>query len=107
LIATDVPPGPGFDGRLANALGRGVPNPFTTSTAIAFSVAERSDVLLEIFDVTGRRVTTLARDTYGPGHYSLDWLGLDSAGRSVASGVYVSRLTVGPWAQSQRLLKLR
>ena len=72
------------------------PNPFNANTTIAFDVSGTVPVHLVVYDVLGRRVRALhSGETLTAGHYRTAWNGRDDAGRSVASGVYLYRLTAG------------
>jgi len=85
---------------LRSRLGANYPNPFNPVTRIPYWVGPQPDggaarVTLRIYSVTGALVQTLVNGSLEPGRYSATWKGLDDAGRSVASGVYFARLTVG------------
>ena len=72
------------------------PNPFNTSTGIAFDLPEAAPVQLSILDVLGRRVRVLhSGEDLAPSTYRTVWDGRDDHGRPVASGVYLFQLTVG------------
>jgi len=49
------------------ALAAACPNPFAGGTAIAFDVAGAGELALEVFDIRGARVTTLARGAWPAG----------------------------------------
>lgn len=98
----DIPPVP-----LSNSLDPAYPNPFNPSTLIPFQVAERSFVRIEIYDVAGRRIRSLAGRIFPPGKYQVTWRGRDSSGRNVSSGVYFCRMTTGPYQASQRMVLVR
>ncbi len=76
----------------APALAQNAPNPFNPTTSIAYTIAQRASVALEIFDATGARVRRIDQGTRDAGEYSVEWNGRDDAGRAVASGVYFYRL---------------
>lgn len=82
------------------------PNPFKGSTAIAFSLAERGDVRLEVLDLAGRVVATLAEGTFEPGSHTLRWGGLDAKGNAVAKGVYFHRLSAPGFTQTRKMIVL-
>ena len=88
-------------------LRQNYPNPFNPGTIIEFSLTERSRVKLEIFDITGKRVRTLAEGKFGPGIHRFTWDGRDWSGRLVASGVYFSRLLQGKRAVVRKMQLLR
>ncbi|MFZ0390175.1 MAG: S8 family serine peptidase [Calditrichia bacterium] len=83
------------------------PNPFNPTTTIAFDLPEASDVRLEIFDLNGRRVRTLANSRFAAGTQQVVWDGCEDSGQSVASGVYVVRLRAGAFVQSCKTLLMK
>lgn len=83
------------------------PNPFNPGTVIEFSLTERSRVKLEIFDITGKKVRTLAKGEFSPGVHRFNWNGRDHSGRRVVSGVYFSRLSRGNQTVVRRMLLVR
>lgn len=88
---------------VAGALGLTTfPNPSTGSTALTFSLDEPADVTLEVFDVLGRRVATLADGPFPVGDQSLTW-----DAEALSSGLYVVRLQAGPVAASQTITLTR
>jgi hypothetical protein len=77
------------DGRL---LAQNEPNPFAAGTAIRYSLPTRNVIELTVFDITGRRIRTLAAGPLDAGEYRVNWDARDSAGESVAAGIYFYRL---------------
>ena len=86
------------------------PNPFNPWTIIRYELVEPGDVLLEIYDVMGRRVAVLVDATRSAGSHSIAWHATDDAGGKVASGMYLYRFTARPlsggkpFAKSGKLL---
>jgi hypothetical protein len=70
------------------------PNP-SRSPSLAFTLPVATHVDLGVFDVTGRRVVTLASGTLPAAEYSRQWNGRDASGNAVGAGVYFYRLTAG------------
>ncbi len=68
------------------------PNPFNPVTSLRFGLPARQQVSLSIYNVAGRRVTTLVDDTLDPGWHDIVWDGRDDAHHRVSSGVYFCRL---------------
>jgi hypothetical protein len=90
-----------------NALAQNYPNPFNPSTTIAYSVATKTRVRLEIFDVRGRLVKSLVDERKSPNNYQVIWDGRNGDGESVASGVYFYRLVAGDFRATKNLVLLR
>lgn len=78
------------------------PNPFNPSTVIHFQLAERQNVQLSIFDITGSKVETLVEGFYQPGKYALNWNGADNA-----SGVYFYQLRTDDQLETRRMILTR
>ena len=64
------------------------PNPFRSSTTLAFSIPQAEHVRLAVYDVSGRLVRTLVDRVMPEGRHEAAWDGKDAANRTVASGVY-------------------
>ncbi len=68
------------------------PNPFRDNTAIGYALSSRTDVVVQIYDASGRVVRDLfAGDQYA-GDYELMWNGRDNGGNAVGNGVYFARI---------------
>ena len=82
------------------------PNPFGTETVLRFDLPRRERVRIDIYDVQGRRVHTLANREYESGYHRLTWDGRDAAGRRKEPGVYYSRIEAGPNRAQGRIVFL-
>jgi hypothetical protein len=83
------------------------PNPFRGSTTIAAHLAKSAQINLAIFDVAGRRVTTIASGRRGAGEERYTWNGIDDAGKRAPAGVYFVRLRVDDQTFHQKLVIVR
>ncbi len=83
------------------------PNPFNPSTRITYQLPRSSEVELVIFDLLGQRVRTLVKGKQEPGTYKVQWDGRDDSGTTVASGIYLLRLSAGNFKQVQKMILLR
>ncbi len=83
-----LPPPVGF------SLAQNTPNPFNPRTTLRFTLPAAGRARLAVYSVAGQLVRVLADGPMDAGRHGLVWDGLDDAGRSVASGVYLCRLTV-------------
>ncbi len=89
------------------ALGRNYPNPFNPKTTLRFALPTAGQVELAVYDVSGRRVATLAKGMMDAGHHELDWLGTDDGGHPVSSGIYFSRIIFGEEVLTNKMLMLK
>ncbi|MCP4231878.1 MAG: T9SS type A sorting domain-containing protein [bacterium] len=79
------------------SLGSAYPNPATEFATISFALPEACDVTLDLYDVKGRKISTLARGDYQPGVYKLAVGGL-------SSGLYLYTLNAGEFADSKKMV---
>jgi hypothetical protein len=82
------------------------PNPFNPRTSIRVETPG-GPLTLEIIDLGGRRVRTVATGSLTPGVHDLVWDGRDDHGHDVGSGVYLARLRGAHASQSEKLVLLR
>ncbi len=83
------------------------PNPFNPTTSIAYSLDRESDVRIAVYDVAGRRVTTLVSGTVAAGEHRVSWDGRDARGNNVASGVYLYVLEAGDVVEARRMVLVK
>ena len=83
------------------------PNPFNGSTQISFDLPKSSHVKVEIFDLLGRNLATLANREFNAGPHILSWDGSDSGGNSVSSGLYFVLAKTGEKNQSLPITLLK
>ena len=89
------------------ALFQNRPNPFNPLTTIAYDLPEASDVMLNIYTVTGQQVITLVSGHQEAGRYSVVWDGRDAQGVAVGSGLYFARLEASGVVHTRKLLLIR
>lgn len=82
------------------------PNPFNSVTHLPFSLDTSGQVTLEIYDVTGRKIKTLAKGFLTRGDI-LTWNGMDDSGRQVASGVYIYRIRFRDHRLARKMILIR
>ncbi len=86
---TDTPPTPGAT--LPQALSFSARGGAGGPARLELALPHPAQVDVSVFDVTGRRVTTLARDAFAAGHWSWTW---NSARDQAASGIYFARARI-------------
>jgi hypothetical protein len=75
------------------------PNPFRGRTVISYALPHAGRVVLEVFDLTGRSVAKLADGFMSAGRYSATL-----SAKSLAPGVYVTRLSLGGRSTTRKLV---
>ncbi len=93
----------------APRLGPGRPNPFNPRTEIPFELPVAAHATIRVYDLAGRLVRTLLDERRPAGPAVVTWDGCDAAGRGVAAGTYLCRLTAGGSAPplTRRLVLVR
>ena len=83
-------------------LEQNYPNPFNPNTKINFSLSSDDFIILEIYDITGRQIETLAKDLFKAGYHSLEF-----NGSNLQSGVYIYKLTTSKGILSNKMLLVK
>ena len=83
-------------------LEQNYPNPFNPSTQINYSLADESQVNLKIYDVMGREVAELVNSKQSAGSYSVNF---DAS--SLASGIYIYKLSAGDFISAKKMTLLK
>jgi hypothetical protein len=78
------------------------PNPASRAATIGFDLPRAAEVAIEVFDVRGRRIATIARGVLPAGRSSATWT---TSGR--AAGVYFVRMRAGEFRATQKLVLVR
>ena len=71
------------------------PNPFNPTAIIPFSVAEKTNVGIRIFNTRGQLLRHFDLAERAPGNYQIAWDGKDSSGKECSSGIYYIVLNAG------------
>jgi hypothetical protein len=74
---------------------------------LRYSIARRTDVRLDIWDVRGRLVHTVERGVREPGEYRATWKQNESTGGRAARGIYFVRLDAGGETLARKLVHLQ
>ena len=83
------------------------PNPFTGSTSLRIGLPEPSDISVEVYDVAGRRVSSVYVKSAAAGWRSVSFAGRDVDGRQLSSGVYFYRVTVAGKTVTRKMVIAR
>ncbi|HBZ00453.1 MAG TPA: hypothetical protein DEO84_03930 [candidate division Zixibacteria bacterium] len=84
------------------SLSQNYPNPFNAQTIIKYNLPEKAFISLSIYDLLGRKITTLYNGISQPGEFEINW-----NASAYPSGVYFARLEIGKKSQSIRMMLLK
>jgi len=83
------------------------PNPFNAETSIHYSLPERAQVSLVVYNVLGERVKTLVSGEVDAGYHIVHWDGKNANGSMVASGIYFYRFETKGLAKTMKMVLMR
>jgi hypothetical protein len=80
------------------------PNPFRGTTTLRFDLQHEADVSLELFDLSGRRVTTILQGTQPAGRHTLQLGPMTGGSGQFRAGLYFLSFRTGDFSQTRRLV---
>ncbi|MCX7877214.1 MAG: T9SS type A sorting domain-containing protein [Ignavibacteria bacterium] len=84
-------------------LSQNYPNPFNPSTTIEFSIAEKSEVIVRVYDISGKTVSVPVNEILPSGVYKVNF-----SGESLSSGIYFySLIADGRYISSRKMLLVK
>jgi hypothetical protein len=83
------------------------PNPFRTTTSLAYALPRGGRVSLVIYDLLGREVRVLERGLRAAGRHASVWDGSRDDGRPLGAGVYFARLDVDGDGMTRVIVRVR
>ena len=97
-VAVDVEVDPGVPNEYV--LNENYPNPFNPSTTISYDLPNEAEVVLKVYDMLGREVTTLVDARQSAGHHAVPFA--PTAG--LASGAYIYQIQAGSFRDRKKML---
>ncbi len=85
-------------------MGQNYPNPFNPTTIIPYQLPAATLVRLEVFNILGQHVETLVDGERAAGFHTAQWDATDAAGKAVAAGVYLYRLSADGVRLTRRMV---
>jgi Secretion system C-terminal sorting domain len=83
-------------------LEQNYPNPFNPTTTIQYQLPQDARVTLKVYDVLGSEVTTLINEEQEAGYKEVQF-----NGSSIASGMYIYRLTAGSFSIIKKMMLVK
>ena len=84
------------------SLSQSFPNPFNPTTTIEYSLPNMVEVSLIVYNLLGEEVTRLISENQQAGYHKVTW---DAS--SMASGIYLYRLTAGDFVRTRKMVLLK
>ena len=83
-------------------LAKNYPNPFNPATVIEFTLPEKAEVSLVVYDLLGNKVATLQEGSLDAGHHTVSWKGSNSS-----AGIYIYRLQSLGVTETKKMILLK
>ena len=80
-------------------LNQNFPNPFNSTTNISFQLASTGHVLLEVYDITGRRIITLINKTLNQGNHKIVF-----NAENLSTGIYFYRMENSDYISVKKMI---
>ncbi len=94
----------------AISLRQNYPNPFNPMTTISFDIpggdGEKQQVILNVYNIRGRRVATLLDGELEPGRHRITWDGTNEQSQPVSSGIYLYTLRTSEKTYTRKMVVL-
>jgi hypothetical protein len=82
------------------------PNPFNPSTNIKFQINKSGYVMLKVFNILGKEVSTLINEKLQPGTYEVPF-SINQLSSNYSNGIYFYRLQSGDFVQTKKMILLK
>jgi hypothetical protein len=83
-------------------LEQNYPNPFNPSTNIRYQIKNNTNVILKIYDISGKEIITLVNEKQNSGTYEVTF-----DGSELSSGVYYYKLTTGDFSVTKKMILIK
>ncbi|NVO19867.1 MAG: T9SS type A sorting domain-containing protein [Bacteroidetes bacterium] len=94
---------PGNSDKASNfSLEQNYPNPFSENTLVKFQISIQSETRVNVYDMTGRVVSTLINERLNPGKYELNF-----DGSTLSGGTYFYSLETGKSKETRKMIILK
>ena len=92
---------------LVFSLEQNYPNPFNPTTNISYSIPSDNQVEVNVYNVRGEKVKTLANGFQTSGYKTVKWDATNEQGQPVSAGLYVYSIQAGSYNHTRKMLLLK
>jgi len=89
------------------ALHQNHPNPFNPVTTLRYDLPEGANVNITIYNMMGRKVSTLVSSQETAGFKSVQWNATNDKGSPVSAGLYLYTIQAGEFRQTRKMVLLK
>ena len=83
------------------------PNPFNPVTTLRYSLSNRANVTVSVYNLMGQQIIDLVNRYHDAGFHQVTWRGKDNVGNTVPSGVYFYRVTTKDESLTGKMLLMK
>jgi len=88
-------------------LSQAAPNPANRPVTISYQLPKQAMVRLDIYNIAGQRVATLAEGVKEAGYYNQTWDLKDQSKRQVTNGIYFYKLVAGDFNSTGKVVVIK
>jgi polyhydroxybutyrate depolymerase len=88
-------------------LKQNYPNPFNPETTLHYYLLEQSFVNISIYDMFGREIKNLIKETQKTGQWSIKWNATNNDGKFVSGGVYFYKIQAESYLKTGKMTLLK
>lgn len=92
----------GYVAPAAFNMAQNFPNPFNPSTTISYSVSEKTNVKLAVYNLLGQEVSVFIDKEHTPGNYKVKF-----DGSNLASGIYFYKIISDKFVETKKMLLIK
>ncbi|MBD3290354.1 T9SS type A sorting domain-containing protein, partial [candidate division KSB1 bacterium] len=89
-----------------NRLNQNYPNPFNAGTTIEYELIKSGRIKLQIYNIAGQVIKSLAQGERPKGVHKIHWDGNDDTGNPASSGMYFCKFLTDSFIQFRKIIKL-
>lgn len=90
------------------SLTQNYPNPFNPTTVINFQLPVTGHVVIQVYDILGREVTTPVNEIRVAGYHSVKFSAASGGSASgFSAGIYFYRITAGTFTQTKKMVLMK
>jgi len=88
-------------------LQQNFPNPFNSQTSFKYQIPVDTQVIIEVYNILGKKVKTLVNEHKEAGFYTVYWDGIDNKGEAVVSGIYFYQMNADKFHATHKMIVVR